>query len=244
MNEQEYRPFVSHKYILINGKEYVYSNDDDPTDIYTRYDNKYCFIAQPTRVPTGDNIITIPLMMSDEWDIIRDDPTLIEDLRQSKKEYDFTFVGQCHYNHREIFKSLQTTLDKYDFEETAPIWSVKKDKKRRILIEYLSRISRSKFVFAPRGVGSSSFRAYQAMCVGSVPIITDMIDYPFHKHIDWDSMCLRGPLSNINVLINTATHMSNAEYVSKRDRAMHFWDNYCKHDKLYEKLCGIVSNKL
>ena len=93
-----------------------------------------------------------------------------------------------------------------------PYIHYQKDKKANRLLNFLHRISKSKFVLAPRGVGSSSFRAYQAMMVGSIPIITDMNDYPFQDYVDWNQISIRGNLNELNILIEKALNISDNQY--------------------------------
>ena len=61
---------------------------------------------------------------------------------------------------------------------------IKNDKVERIK-DFLNEVSLSKFTFCPRGNGSSSFRLFESLEAGSVPIITGMIDYPFRDKVDY-----------------------------------------------------------
>lgn len=235
-----HRPFNPSSYIQFKERKCLYLNDDDPSAAYNSHD--ISFVAQPTSGPEINkkhNIITVPLMMTDEWNIINQNPELIPKLRLNKKKYIFNFVGQCNYMDRDVFRKLD--IEKYDFEETSPIYSLSTKEKADKIISFLHRISKSKFVFSPRGIGSSSFRAYQAMMVGSIPIITDMNDYPFQDHVDWDQICIRGNLNELNILIEKALNISDDQYSFMREQAIYFWDNYCRHDMLYKKLKEIYS---
>jgi len=233
------RPFEACNYIDINGIHYMYLNDDSPDHAYQS--SEISFVAQPPADKITNkrhNVITVPLMMTDEWEIIKENPALISKLRSNKKIHTFNFVGQCNYMGRNIFKSLN--LSNYDFEETQTVYNLKKPEKKQKLIQFLNRISESKFVFCPRGIGSSSFRTYQSMMSGSIPIITGMNDYPFEDEVDWDSICIRGNLNNLPSLIQKAINMSREEYDTTRDNAMLFWGEYCKHDNLYNKLKKMI----
>ena len=119
MIRHKFRPFEAQDYTIINGEKYLYLNDDDP-QISDKYNRTHIFIAQPNEIIT-DNTVVIPLMMTDEWEIVSQDQCLLENLRLSNKEYDFNFVGQCHYQNRSIFSHLN--LQKYDYQCTQPIWS-------------------------------------------------------------------------------------------------------------------------
>lgn len=234
-----FRPFSPYDHIKIKGRKYIYLNDDDPSRAY--YSKDISFVAQPlagAETNKKHRVITVPLMMTDEWQIIKDNPKLIKSLRNTKKEYDFNFVGQCNYMGRDVFRVLN--LENYDFEETPAIYSLSKAEKADKLMSFLYRISKSRFVFAPRGIGSSSFRAYQAMMVGSIPIITGMNDYPFKNNVDWDEISIRGELGELNFLIKKALNISYNKYEAMQEQAIYFWDNYCKHDILYKKLKELV----
>ena len=180
-------------------------------------------------------------MMTDEWEMIEEDPELIPLLRhvsRANQDYEFNFMGQTGYVGREVFKDLK--LDGYLFQETSAIWNLKPNAKKEMLKDFLRAVARSTFTFAPRGIGSSSFRAYQAMMVGSIPIITGMNDYPFKNEVDWDTICIRGDLDELPSLISKAQNMSLEDRKIMRGKAILFWDNYCRHDNLYKKLESMV----
>jgi len=230
------RPYEACNYIDFDGRKYLYLNDDSPVMGYQTKD--ISFVAQPLPYSSEDyNVIPVPLMMTDEWEIIQSNPTLISELRTisgCKQTHTFNFIGQTGYVGREIFRNLD--IEDYVFVETGTVYSLDKEDKRNKLIKFLYEIASSIFTFAPRGIGSSSFRAYQAMMVGSIPIITGMNDYPFKDEVNWDEICIRGDLKDINTLIEKALNMTWEERKTMRGRMMLFWDNYCKHDSLYNKL--------
>jgi len=234
------RPFKACNYIDLDSKKYLYLNDDLPMLAYQI--SEVAFVAQPLPYDSAQyNVIPVPLMMTDEWDIIQSNPTLISELRVisgSQQDHAFNFMGQTGYVGREVFRDLQ--IENYVFKETKPIYNLDSEDKKNELIKFLYEIARSTFTFAPRGIGSSSFRAYQAMMVGSIPIITGMNDYPFKDEVDWDTICIRGDLNDIHKLIDKACQMSWEERKVMRGKAMLFWDNYCKHDNLYNKLKELV----
>lgn len=234
------RPFKACGYIELKGKKYIYLNDDSPMIAYQRDDT--AFVAQP--LPHESNrygVIPVPLMMTDEWEMIEEDPELIPFLRhvsRANQDYEFNFMGQTGYVGREVFRDLK--LDGYLFQETSAIWNLKPNAKKEMLKDFLRAVARSTFTFAPRGIGSSSFRAYQAMMVGSIPIITGMNDYPFKNEVDWDTICIRGDLDELPSLISKAQNMSLEDRKIMRGKAILFWDNYCRHDNLYKKLESMV----
>lgn len=232
------RPFSASSHISFDSGDFLFLNDDYPILAYQHKD-EISFVAQPlaeNKVNREHNVIPVPLMMTDEWEIIKEDRNIIKRLREIPKSFDYNFVGQCNYAGREIFRNL--SVENYDFDENPNgVYGLGKEKKKQELIKFLERISKSKFVFCPRGAGSSSFRLYQSLMVGSVPIITGMNDYPFSDEVDWDSFSIRGSLDNITELVDIS---KSIDFDCFSKNGMKFWDNYCIHDNLYRKLKEMV----
>lgn len=231
------RPFNGERYIKFKNTSFMFLNDDNPQAAYDTSD--LTFVAQPLSHNNQKyNVVVVPLMMTDMWNIINDHPDFIESLRNTEKKYDFCFIGGCRHAGREVFRELP--IERYLFRETTDsIYYIPPDqqeKKHKTIMNFLHELSMCKFIFAPRGTGSSSFRLYEAMSVGSVPIITGQPEMPFSSNVDWDKMSLSGDLKDINKLVSDAQHMSDNDYHEMRSNAICFWDNYCQHDQLYNKL--------
>jgi len=232
------RPFVYDKYTEVDGEKYIYLNDDNPLIAYTYHD--ISFVAQPIYGPEQNKrarVVPVPLMMTDEW------PRLIENedlCRLPPPSYEFGFIGQANYAGRQVLAHLD--LENYLFEDTNPIYNLPTEEKREKIKAYLLATSACEFTFCPRGIGSSSFRLYQAFMVGSIPIVTGMNDYPFSNVVDWDKMCIRGELKILPQLIRKAKEMSTGQRLAMSAEGRMFWESYCKHDELYRHIQEIVRN--
>jgi len=240
MGKYNNRPFSYSRYIEFESGSPLFLNDDAPEEAYRT--SEMSFVAQPAdeELNKKHNVIPVPLMMTDEYEILQKNPDLIEKLRNTEKTFDYNFVGQCHYVGREVFRDLD--LESYDFEENPKgVYGLPKDQKHVSLISFLYRIAKCKFVFCPRGVGSSSFRLYQSLMVGSIPIVTGMNDYPFKDEVDWDSFCIRGKLSDLPALIEKSR---SVDVEKMRENGMKFWDEYCEYENLYSKLHEIYKDSL
>lgn len=56
---------------------------------------------------------------------------------------------------------------------------------------FIDQTSRSRFTLCPRGYGATSYRLYEAMQLGSIPIyISDKLMLPWKDEIDWNSFCV------------------------------------------------------
>lgn len=235
------RPFTGGDFIY-NSNVVKYFNDDKPSQSYKT--NDLCFVAQPIKTENHKyNNIIVPLVMGDMWNIIQDEPKLLSRLRGSEKKFKYGFIGSCGYAGRDVFKDL--SLDSFLFEDNRrQIWNMSRDDKHQSVIEYLTKLSECEYIFAPRGIGSSSFRLYEAMSVGCIPIVTGMIEYPFESCVKWDNMCFRGELSDIDSLVSKCDNTSLNTYHQMREHAMDFWDYYCRHDRLYDKLVDIINDNI
>lgn len=199
---------------------------DDPVFAYK---DTLCFkfIHQPlysNDVNKLHKIVTIPLTMRHfEYKMIQD-RAFIEMCRSTTKQNNFCFVGQLGKKEGKFQRSkiFELNLPGYDVERTSPIYHIR-DEGARIGMnkDFCLRLSKSKYAFAPRGGGSSSFRAYQAMMAGTVPIITGMKDYPFQDIVDWSEFSIVDDVDPISLL-----DMSDIRYNELRDNAIDFWDTY------------------
>ena len=66
---------------------------------------------------------------------------------------------------------------------------------------YVDILSRSEFVLSPRGTGPSSYRMFEAMRLGAIPVyISDEFYLPERNRFDWDRLCVRIHLSELDDL--------------------------------------------
>ena len=188
------------------------------------------FICQPIYYPRVNkefNIISVPLQMRHfEMELIRDQE-FIDNCRHQKKIYDFIFIGNI--NPKVTPRSwLQTiNLDNYYLKETKPIWHVQSVEERVEMVkDFCMELSKAKFCFAPRGVGSTSFRLYQSLMVGTVPIISGMMDYPFRELVCWKDFSIStglGPYFPYESLVE-----NEDRYSQMRLNGIQFWEKYVR----------------
>ena len=193
------------------------------------------FICQPLAGPVKNkemNIVSVPLQMRHfELDLISD-IDFINECRSTEKEYDFVYVGQIVYAHRDYLAKLR--LSSYDFEVTNPIWGIKDTKSRvDMMKDFCRRLSRADYAFAPRGVGSSSFRLYQAMMSGAVPIVSGMAEYPFSDEVDWNEFCI---INERQDQYDFVSLINSPNYEQMRDKAIQFWEDYVRVENCDKRL--------
>lgn len=99
----------------------------------------------------------------------------------------------------------------------------------------------SKFAFAPRGYGRSSFRFFECFQLGTIPvyIYNDVNWLPFQDKIDYDKLCIHMHVSQLDKLENILTNISNEQYQS-------MWSYYetIKHLFELEGMCKEIVNNV
>ena len=114
-----------------------------------------------------------------------------------------SFVGTITHPIRKKLYDMYHNKNKFYFSKELN-WSplVPDDK----LEEFRRITSRSKYTLCPRGNIIQSFRIYETIQLGSVPIIiTDKYTYPFGNSIDWNSFSLiisENKIGDIENIIN------------------------------------------
>lgn len=89
-------------------------------------------------------------------------------------------------------------------------------------------VTRSEFVLCPRGYGCTSFRLYEAMSLGAIPIyIWEEVEWlPYREEIDWDQLIISLHYDRISDLPDIIRNMSPAEVAAKQNAIRSLHDRY------------------
>lgn len=130
---------------------------------------------------------------------------MIEEFPRLDAVFDFSFVGQRSAGVRtrifEQFFDRQSSLNAIVRDSGTAVWVFTEEERagagvRKAKRDYADVLRQSKFILCPRGFGPGSFRMFEAMQAGRVPvIISDAYVKP--AGIDWDSCSLTIPESRI-----------------------------------------------
>ena len=214
--------------------ENIYNYLDKPISAYKNKD--LILIPHPLYekdVNEEYNVVIVPLVMHEQDKIIFD-KTFLSECRKNRKKYEYSYIGDI-YNGRLELKDLE--LDSYFFKDISnnTIWHLNENDKVARIKGFLNEVSLSKFTFCPRGNGSSSFRLFESLEAGSVPIITGMIDYPFRDKVDWNTFSIMGKsIDDLPLLIEKAKGLTNKEYEVMRQNGIDFWEQYCRLDNYHD----------
>ena len=112
----------------------------------------------------------------------------------SRKKNKVGYLGRNTHKIREELLKIYQHLDGYELINYFGTSASKKDNK---LFRKLT--SKSIFTLCPRGYGPTSFRLYESINLGSIPIyISDDFILPFQDKIDWDKLALLIKLEDID----------------------------------------------
>lgn len=170
------------------------------------------------------NGIPIPLICS---------PIREEYKPKNERDIFCSFVGSL--THR-IRVSLQETLKNNEkYLMNAKQWSSYVDNSD--LQNFFEITSRSKFALCPRGYGKSSFRLYETMQLGAIPVfVYDEKWFPFEEEIDWNEFSVlvhESEIPNIDEILSSYTDERIAEMQGKLKK---YWQENFTMESIFEKI--------
>jgi hypothetical protein len=125
----------------------------------------------------SNNYIPIPLICSK----IKN-----PDLKK-KKDIFCSFVGaDTHRVRRKLQEQIKNNKD-FHFDMSNWIINIPKHKEEK----FKDITEKSIFTLCPRGNGPTSFRLYETMQLGSIPVyVYDTLWIPYSKQLDWNNLCI------------------------------------------------------
>jgi GR25 family glycosyltransferase involved in LPS biosynthesis len=111
-----------------------------------------------------------------------------------EKDIFCSFVGSITHPCRD--KIYEIFSERGDYRIITKKWSKEiSDKEKNLFINITKR---SKYTLCPRGYGPTSWRLYEAMQLGSVPVyIYDEPHLPYKDQIDWEKICVMIHINDI-----------------------------------------------
>jgi hypothetical protein len=144
----------------------------------------------------------------------------IKNIKNKEKDIFCSFVGSVTPNgvgyvglaHRIRMSMLNVLVDNPKYLLKPKYWSSDVNEKRKDL--FLDITSRSKFTLCPRGYGATSFRLYEAMQLGSIPVYIyyDKPFLPFKNDLNWEKLAILIDYSQINEIDSVLSSISEEKY--------------------------------
>ena len=151
--------------------------------------------------------------------IYQDINNKLESIQQKKyidKKILCSFVGNITANNvmpnvrQEIFKKFNNNLN-FSLKNSGG-WSSEVSKQSQKI--FIETTLNSKFAFAPRGFGRSSFRFFEILKLGTIPIYVwnDYDWLPFKDCIDYTKLCINIHVSELDKLENILLSINEEQY--------------------------------
>lgn len=195
-----------------------------------QHDDGVVFSSKPANLITfgmgGIGNIPIPLTY--------DENLIIETYITSKKTIFCSFVGSLTNQVRE--KMVKVLENKPDVFIVTNEWTNNIEEDNQTL--YLKVMGKSRFTLAPRGYGKTSFRLYEALRMGSIPIyIYDEMWLPYQDIINWSKMAVLVRTDEMDGLYERLQNISDDEITSMTD----YYKTY-SHLFSYDGMCEYILN--
>lgn len=95
----------------------------------------------------------------------------------------------------------------------------------------------SKYFLCPRGYGLNSFRLYECLQLGCVPVIvTNKFYLPWSDELDWSDFCILIPEENIQDAYQYLSLIPSSEYSRLKQNGKMLYDSYFSMDGVYNNI--------
>lgn len=178
------------------------------------------------------NGIPIPLICS---------PLSKEVAVPTAKDIFCSFTGAITHDIRNVIYNMYR--EDRDFVFFAKNWSPTVSNNE--LLTFINTTKCSKFTLCPRGYGAQSFRLYEVLQLGSVPVIVyDKEWFPFSNEIDWSSFCILINVKEIPEIKNKLLHVSDEKYTNMLSVGRSIYEKYFTMDGMSANILKFLQQKL
>ena len=140
----------------------------------------------------------------------------LENLAKNKKSFKqkatlCSFVGSVTHNVRKSIIDLYQRNPRFKFSLRQGWTNQVQVDHQQLFIDYTAN---SKFALAPRGYGKSSFRFFEILKLGSIPVyVWDDAEWlPFKDVLDYDKFCVSIHVSELDILDEILMNVSEKKY--------------------------------
>jgi hypothetical protein len=148
-----------------------------------------------------------------------------------------SFVGTNTHRTRSVVIDKMTRDQKFVVHRTGG-WSPVVDKNKQD--DFITTTLKSKFALAPRGYGRSSFRFFEIMLLGVIPVyVWDDIEWlPYKDVIDYNKFCISINISEFDSLSTKLSNITDEQYKEMQNEME-------KHKKYFtlDYMCEYVLGK-
>lgn len=185
--------------------------------------NTICFNA-------GGNAggVPIPLVCS---------PIKKELIPDSKRDIFCSFVGSVTHQIRYLMLNALSNNDKYHLITKQWTSKVSDDD----FYQFINVTSRSIFSLCPRGYGRSSFRLYEVMQLGSIPVfVYDDKWVPFQNEIDWNEFSVLIHSNDIYKIDDILSSYTDERINQMQSSLYKYWEENFTMESIFNKIINKI----
>lgn len=179
--------------------------------------------------PIGENSVyeSIPLLCDPHPQIENDD-----------KQYKVVFCGRRTHELREKMFDVLSDVEGYNLYDTSSASISQED-----VDTFRTLLSDSIFGLCPRGYGPASFRFYETIQMGCIPIyISDEFWLPFKNYINWNKLCLMiSPDQIHHIPAKVDQLIESGEYKDMLEYGQYCYNNHLSWDGAVNTIGKIIS---
>ena len=208
-----------HKYTKLNKQVLAFYNDDNDTPV--KIDNLTLFRTSIRQSKKNQNEHSMPAWSADFKPYIR-----------YKNKQNIPIIGFCgaitHPIRQGVINNLQNNQQiRTNFIVRNQFWggSVHNPALRN---EYIDNMLNSDFIVCSRGAGNFSYRLYETLSMGKIPIILDTdISLPCQDVVDYNRFIVTSnPSDIVTMIINCWNSMSDEMYIDLQKYSRYVYDKY------------------
>lgn len=208
----------------------ICQHDDAPREILPKNTLVFSGSGHVYEVKPTNNCIPIPLICSP---IPKPNKNRVKDIFCS-------FVGSnTHPLRAKMCKNLASN-DKFVIDTRVWEANISKDRERA----FIDTTERSVFTLCPRGYGLASFRLFEAMQLGSIPVyLYDIPWLPYEDEINWEEICVLIHASDVDNIPNILDSIPPDKIAAMRRRISEIYDKWFSLNGMCSKIYNTLENE-
>ncbi len=164
--------------------------------------------------------------------------SIYEQERDAEREYLFSFVGALSHRCRKHIMALSERTPSVQDTSDFNVWHCSADVKASQGQNFADIMASSHFVLCPRGLGTSSFRLFEAMEAGRAPVIISN-QWVAPDCVDWD-FAVRIPEHDIQSIPGYLAAIAD-EAKERGEAARKEWEKTFARDRFFDTAVSSVA---
>lgn len=110
--------------------------------------------------------------------------------------------------------------------------------------KFMEKMQLTEFALCPRGFGPTSFRFYESMCAGAIPVyISDDFYLPYRDKIDWKTMCIQVTFDQIERIPDILAGISDSKRRELRSAGRSFVESYLNLNRTVKEISRMLQEE-